>query len=275
MLKQRIITAIFLIAFILLAVTVFNPPAFLLTLTAIVALAAYEWSGLLTLSVYNRYRYVVCSILLFLIAYLTNMVFIILAVASLFWLLSTFIVFRYPHLPAWFISATPARMCMGLLMIIPFGLAAYEIRWGQLLLLTPSHITELLVVVALFATENTSAYFAGRTFGHKKLVPELSPGKTWAGLVGGFCTTLTVALLLGFFLNADVQQLLLWGLVAVVVDIAAVVGDLFESMQKRVSGVKDSGTLLPGHGGILDRIDSATAVLPLFAFLMMLLGKAG
>jgi phosphatidate cytidylyltransferase len=275
MLKQRLITAAFLIAFILLAVFVFGPGEFFLTVGAVVAFAADEWARLVSgaTAIRTRIVYVACTLLLFILAHFLQLALLVFSLAALFWILATIAVLRYPNLPTWLLHAPGARLCMGLFVIMPFGLAATEIRWGQNLLLTSNHISELLVVIALVATENTCAYFAGKRLGKTKLVPNLSPGKTWAGLVGGIAGTTVVAVIIGLSLGASAQQLLIWIMVAWVVDLAAVVGDLFESLQKRVSGVKDSGTLLPGHGGILDRIDSATAALPLFAFITLLVGN--
>lgn len=110
---------------------------------------------------------------------------------------------------------------------------------------------------------DTGAYFAGRAWGSHKLAPRVSPGKTWEGVAGGMGAGLVVGLVLAWLL--DLGTLAEWGIVAVGMSVVAVFGDLFESVVKRVSGAKDSGVLLPGHGGVLDRIDSTIAVVPLFA----------
>jgi phosphatidate cytidylyltransferase len=144
----------------------------------------------------------------------------------------------------------------GFVVVVPAGLA--------LALLEPSEILAVLVLVWI---ADTAAYFVGRAFGRHKLAPSISPGKTWEGAAGGAAGALAYATFLGIFWGKA-----WWGylLIAAVLAVLSIVGDLFESAAKRQAGVKDSGTLLPGHGGIMDRIDSATATLPVSALLLSL-----
>ncbi len=123
----------------------------------------------------------------------------------------------------------------------------------------------LLVALALVWASDTGAYFVGRAFGRRKLAPTISPNKTVEGLVGGVVCALPVALVFAWLAGATREQLPWVLLVAMVTVLASVVGDLFESLLKRHVNVKDSGDLLPGHGGILDRIDAVLAALPVFA----------
>jgi phosphatidate cytidylyltransferase len=124
---------------------------------------------------------------------------------------------------------------------------------------------EVLLVLLLVWIADTAAYFVGRAWGRRKLAPAISPGKTWEGAIGGAVGVLVYAIILGTFIEglSWVPYLLAAALLAVL----SIVGDLFESAAKRQAAVKDSGTLLPGHGGVLDRIDSATAALPAAALL--------
>jgi phosphatidate cytidylyltransferase len=127
----------------------------------------------------------------------------------------------------------------------------------------------LLAVLALVWVADSAAYFVGRAWGRHKLAPSISPGKTWEGALGGVAGALVWAIICrSVFEDAAWPAYLA---AAALLAAASIVGDLFESAAKRRAGVKDSGTLLPGHGGILDRIDSATAVLPLAALLLGLL----
>lgn len=140
----------------------------------------------------------------------------------------------------------------GFAVLVPAGLA--------LLALQP---LQVLLVLVLVWIADTAAYFVGRRWGRRKLAPSISPGKSWEGAAGGLIGALAYAIICGFFIEG-----LAWApylAAAAVLAMVSIVGDLFESAAKRQAGVKDSGTLLPGHGGILDRIDSATAVLPLAA----------
>ena len=129
----------------------------------------------------------------------------------------------------------------------------------------------LLALLVVWATD-TGAYFAGRAFGKRKLAPRISPNKTVAGLVGGAVLGVLVALVGAWILGASASQLPLVALVALLTVLFSVVGDLFESLLKRHVGVKDSGTLIPGHGGVMDRGDSVLAALPVFALGKIWLG---
>jgi phosphatidate cytidylyltransferase len=128
---------------------------------------------------------------------------------------------------------------------------------------------DALLALAVAWIADTAAYFAGRRWGRHKLAPSISPGKTWEGAAGGLIGAAAYAIILSI-LFAGMQGM--WmaaflGAAALLVAVS-IVGDLFESAAKRQAGVKDSGTILPGHGGMLDRIDSATAVLPVAALLV-------
>jgi phosphatidate cytidylyltransferase len=130
----------------------------------------------------------------------------------------------------------------------------------------------ILAVMVLVWGADIGAYFSGRRFGKRKLAPQVSPGKSWEGVFGGLLTTLLICVGVGIYREWSFFSMLLgmFGTVAVVM--ISVVGDLTESMFKRQSGVKDSSNLLPGHGGVLDRIDSLTAAIPVFAALLLLSG---
>jgi phosphatidate cytidylyltransferase len=127
----------------------------------------------------------------------------------------------------------------------------------------------LFVALMIVWAADSGAYFAGRRFGKRKLAPRISPNKTIEGLLGGVASGLVVALAFAPFAGATLRELPAVALVAIVAVLFSVVGDLFESLLKRHVGAKDSGDLIPGHGGILDRIDGVVAALPVFA-----LGKA-
>ena len=130
----------------------------------------------------------------------------------------------------------------------------------------------LLAALALVWAADSGAYFAGRRFGRRKLAPTISPNKTIEGAIGGLVAGVAVALAFGAFAGATLAQLPLLALVAVATVLASIVGDLVESLLKRQAGAKDSGTLIPGHGGVLDRIDGVLAALPVFAIGKEMLG---
>jgi len=128
-------------------------------------------------------------------------------------------------------------------------------------------VVALLAVLLVVWIADTAAYFSGRAFGRRKLAPKISPGKTWEGLIGAFIAVLIYGAVASFVLQPSVN---VYDRAVALIFVAAlttmsVLGDLFESWIKRGVGAKDSGSLLPGHGGILDRIDSLTAALPFAA----------
>ena len=128
----------------------------------------------------------------------------------------------------------------------------------------------IFALLFLIWASDIGAYAAGKTFGKHKMAPSISPGKTWEGWAGGFLLTLAVGWALGFLLPGLplAHRLVAAGVVAVF----APLGDLAESMLKRSVGVKDSGRIMPGHGGLLDRFDAFLLVLPVLALLQLLAG---
>lgn len=154
------------------------------------------------------------------------------------------------------------KLLLGVIILVPPVLAM-------------SHIHEidngpawLLFAIVLIWVADIGAYFSGRRWGRVKLAPKLSPGKTREGLYGALFATSLYSLVAGWLLGLSVTQMLLLLPLTLVATLFSVVGDLSESLLKREAGLKDSGSILPGHGGILDRIDSLTAAMPLFALLL-------
>ena len=184
-------------------------------------------------------------------------------VAFVFWLLAVPVLFATGARPGntWGALA-------GWCVLLPFAAAAADLRdLGPWLLIS---------VMALVWIADIAAYFAGRAFGRRKLAPSISPGKTWAGAVGGVAAVALYALANWHYGNPLLAGEPLWrvlvlagGLLATV----SIIGDLFESAMKRAAGLKDSSQLLPGHGGVMDRIDSLTSTLPVAALLLIWSGK--
>ena len=165
-------------------------------------------------------------------------------------------------------NARAFKLLAGTLAVVPAWCALGLIHASQ-----PNGHQWLLLALLLVWSADTGAYFAGRHFGGKffarKLAPRISPNKTIEGLLGGLLLALAVAIAGALLIGARVEQLPAIGVVALATVLFSVVGDLFESLLKRHVGAKDSGDLIPGHGGVLDRVDSVLAALPVFA-----LGKA-
>ena len=164
-------------------------------------------------------------------------------------------------------GARIAKLAAGTLAIVPAWCAMGMLHGGE-----PNGHRWLFVALAIVWAADSGAYFAGRHFGKRKLSPRISPNKTVEGLLGGLLCGLVVALAFAPMAGASLGQLPLVGLAALAAVVFSVVGDLFESLLKRHVGAKDSGHLIPGHGGILDRIDGVVAALPVFALAKAWLG---
>jgi phosphatidate cytidylyltransferase len=189
---------------------------------------------------------------------------IMVVVGVVWWLLAGLWLKHYGFASDHDTHARVFKLAAGTLAIIPAWCAIGVIHGGQ-----PYGHRWLFVALAIVWAADSGAYFAGRHYGRRKLSPRISPNKTVEGLAGGLACGLAVALAFAPLAGATLAQLPAVALVALVAVGFSVVGDLFESLLKRHVGAKDSGDLIPGHGGILDRIDGVVAALPVFA-----LGKA-
>lgn len=170
------------------------------------------------------------------------------ALAALFWIVVA---------PLWMWRGLDSAHAMWI------GAAGFAVLLPAALAMAALAPLEVLLVLVLVWIADTAAYFVGRAWGRRRLAPSISPGKTWEGALGGLVGAALYAIILAFFTHRGAGLALV--ATAVTLGMASIVGDLFESAAKRQAGLKDSGSLLPGHGGILDRIDSATAALPLAA----------
>ncbi|WP_286236820.1 phosphatidate cytidylyltransferase [Neptuniibacter halophilus] len=260
MLKQRIFTALILAPLALLGVFALPLPAFIYLLDGAILLAAWEWSNLAGYQQKNS-RLIYLGLMALVIGlahgfYTLLPVQGILLLALFGWLLALFWVVRYPDSQGW--QQQWQRALIGFVVLIPC--------WFAFVSMKASENGELLILLLFLLVwgADVGAYFAGKRFGRSKLAPAVSPGKTREGLYGGLFSCLLVALGYGLFNGFDQMQLLMLLLVSLLTGMISVLGDLFESMLKRYRGIKDSSQLLPGHGGILDRIDSLTAASPLF-----------
>ncbi len=277
MLRQRVITAVILALVFLAAVAILPLNALALLFGAVAAAAAWEWSSLAGWTQpWQHGLYSLCFILLlgglwlgygFNEAPAPEVFQPWLGVACLFWSLAMLLVESYPR-TAWLWRSAVARSFMGWLILAATWLAS-------LFLLTLPGGSLLMVVLVLgVATADIGAYFSGRQWGRHKLAPSVSPGKTWEGFWGGLAGVMTLTLLIITVLPRHLSHLPIVTLVLIGLALAgaSVLGDLTVSMVKRVSGVKDSGVLLPGHGGLLDRIDGLCAAAPVFALGLILAG---
>jgi len=192
--------------------------------------------------------------------------FIVLVIGAVFWLVAIIMVLNYPNQSFWKQSQW-GRLTMGILVLVPCWVGFISIR-------ATDYVTNfnvggywLFSACLIVWGADSGAYFSGRAFGKNKLSPNVSPGKTWEGVYGGLVTALLLlwGALVYFELSTMSIAVLL---IALVTGVVSVFGDLFESMLKRNAGIKDSGKILPGHGGVMDRIDGLAAAIPVFALLM-------
>lgn len=275
--KNRIITG-FAVAGSVLALLLLLPLPYVYGVIAVIcSLGAYEWaklSGLIKRPFKVCYALVQLLVILLaaqvvgLFATIKPEVFQdLLGVACLFWAIALLWVLSYPQ-SALIWSKRWLIGLMGFVVLVPAACAL------MYLVQQPSGRALVVCLIAFVALADTGAYFFGKQFGKKKLCPSVSPGKSWAGFLGGLLVvSIFSASLWPFFKPFGLSFLALWSVVIVTV-LASVLGDLVESMVKRQAGIKDSGSLLPGHGGILDRIDSMTAAAPVFVLLTLLLAGA-
>ena len=267
MLKQRIITALVLLPFALGGFFLLDGGLFALFIGAVVSLGAWEWSRLAGFAAHvQRVAYAVLVAALLLGLYLLPVLAPwLLLIGVAWWVIATFLVLGYPGSSRYWVAA-PVRLLIGLLILLPAwqGLVLFK-QW-------PEANWLILAVMVLVWGADIGAYFAGRRFGKRKLAPQVSPGKSWEGVFGGLLATLLICAGVAIYRDWSISSALLALLGTAVVVLISVVGDLTESMFKRQSGIKDSSNLLPGHGGVLDRIDSLTAAIPVFAALLWLAG---
>ena len=207
----------------------------------------------------------VAALLLLALYHLPMLAPAVLLLAVLWWFAATWLVIGYPASSRYWGQGV-GKLVIGLLILLP--------AWQGLVLLKQWPLANglILAVMVLVWAADIGAYFSGKTFGKRKLAPKVSPGKSWEGLYGGLAASLLITLVVGLQQGWSAGGLLLALAGAAVVVLISVVGDLTESMFKRQSGIKDSSNLLPGHGGVLDRIDSLTAAIPVFAALLWLAG---
>ena len=267
MLKQRVITALVLLPIALGGFFLLDGAAFALFIAAVIGLGAWEWARLAGLpGQAQRVAYAaLVGVLLLGLYQLPQLARLVLVVGVVWWGVATVLVLRYPASSRYW-AGVPGKLLIGLLILLP--------AWQGLVLLKqwPLANSLILAVMVLVWAADIGAYFSGKAFGKRKLAPQVSPGKSWEGLLGGLLTSLLLTLITGLYRGWGGGALLLALAGAALVVLISVVGDLTESMFKRQSGIKDSSNLLPGHGGVLDRIDSLTAAVPVFAALLWLAG---
>jgi phosphatidate cytidylyltransferase len=257
-LKTRLTTGVILLCGFLAALLWLPPMGWHALVIAVIALAAWEWAGFSTRHRRPRVVYTLLTVALG-VAMPALEAIPIYAASALFWALVVPVWLRKHWKPAQLLS-----WISGWMVLLPAGLALVSLRADNPFV--------LLAALAVVWLADSAAYFAGRAYGRRKLAPSVSPGKTWEGVAGAVVAVSLYGTGLAAFVLPDCDTPCLLRLLAALWAVLAlsILGDLFESLQKRQAGIKDSGSILPGHGGMLDRIDAQLAALPAAALLLSL-----
>jgi phosphatidate cytidylyltransferase len=283
-LKQRLITAAILIPLVIWGVVALPTHVLSLVFAAVLAAGAWEWAALSGLSsVMLRLSYVVTVILLLALGSWAIMqpliLYIVLGIALAWWIGALVWIQHYSLYIAHRDDAgggvslpdmSRSRRSFGLA-----GILAFIPPWIALLVVHDERVIGpywVLFILVLIWGADSGAYFAGRRWGKRKLAPYVSPGKTWEGVLGACIVTFLLAIIGALMLDVPLSGLMAFVMLCLVTTLFSIVGDLLESMLKRQAGVKDSGHILPGHGGVLDRIDSLLAGIPVFVLGLLLQG---
>lgn len=268
MLKQRIVTGVILAPLAIAGFVFLHGPWFALFVGAIVTLGAWEWARLGGETTQKGRVIYALAVALIMVGLYRDAwpVQYLLVPAVLWWLFATVMIIRYPNGPGLWAGSLLCQL-FGLLVLLP---AWYGLVW---LREQPSGLLLILGVLLLVWIADIGAYFAGKNFGRNKLLPRVSPGKTREGLYGGIAFTQLATLGALAYLGWGWVDIALGMVGALFIVLLSVVGDLTESLFKRERGMKDSSNLLPGHGGVMDRIDSLTAAIPVFALCWLLVGS--
>jgi len=257
-------TALVLVPLVIWGVLQLTLPLFAAGVGLFILLGAWEWGRLAGLTgIFPRAFFVAaCALLLGWFWFIGNsphMVDIFLYAALVWWLLGLVMVCQYNRRGSGFQLALRNKLVIGLLILLPTWVALVSLQAA------PEFGPEfVLFLLFLIWSADSGAYFAGRQFGKRKLAAQVSPGKTWEGVIGGLLGVALVSLIWSVWQGYSISYALLFLVICLAVGLSSVLGDLVESLFKRQAGIKDSGSIFPGHGGMLDRIDSLTAAAPLF-----------
>lgn len=271
MLKHRVLTALILIPLVFWGIFSLSSEGMSYALGVIVLIGSWEWTRMIGINqLAFRALYVAfMATLLFILRdhYLDHdVVQFALYISAAWWLIGLYLIFSYRSEKGFAKQQLPFNMLVGFVLLIPTWLALLNLHNR----IDGSHW--LLFVLALMWVADSGAYFVGRKFGKNKLAPYVSPGKSREGVMGAVLAAIVYAILSAtFWLNIDSAKLMEFVGLCVIIVLVSVEGDLVESLFKRRIGIKDSGNILPGHGGVLDRIDSVMAAAPMFVLGAMLL----
>ncbi|MBR7887344.1 phosphatidate cytidylyltransferase [Marinomonas sp. A79] len=265
MLLPRILSAIVMAVLFIYAVFVLDASNFILAIGVVVCLAGWEWARLS--GVKHQLGRVVYAALIGMVCFAVfnaAMAKTSLYISPILWGLALYWVMRYPAQLSW--QPVISRLLFGILVLTT--------TWSALVVLKQSDefVVWVLLLMGLIWGADSGAYFAGRAFGKRKLAPAVSPGKSWEGVFGGVLLTQVGVMIFAVSSDYAFSGWLVLALIALVTSFVSVLGDLTESLFKRHEKLKDSSHLIPGHGGVMDRVDSLTAAAPIYVLLLSMTG---
>jgi phosphatidate cytidylyltransferase len=284
MLKQRILTAVILAPLALAGILFLPIEGFKLAVAGVICLGAYEWANMSGINAriskgwFTVFVGFICGMLILAVdaesiwrqGELHPLYAFILWVSACWWAASLFMIIVYPKYSSFWTNSVPIRAFFGVLTLIPTWVAIVMLR-TSLYEVTPVYGASLLFyVLGIVWAADIGAFFVGVKFGKHKLRPKVSPGKSVEGLVGGVVASFAIIAFAAMHYQFEASRIGIHVAIGIITVAVSALGDLNESMIKRCAGIKDSGKLLPGHGGVMDRIDSLTAAFPIFAFCYMI-----
>ncbi|WP_216782748.1 phosphatidate cytidylyltransferase [Candidatus Profftia tarda] len=279
MLKSRIITTVILVPSMIISLFMLPPLGFAVMTLIICMLAAWEWGKLAGFAINSQRIWCALFFGLVLVAMLFSFYVFNFSVhviggslwaAIIWWMFALLLVLFYPKSAVWWKHSRILKIIFGAATIVPFFGSTIALRQYGYKINSDQGIWCLLYIMVLVWCIDSSAYMFGNLFGKNKISPKISPGKTWEGFIGSLTTSTIISWVFSFYAPPRFipAHLIFY---SIIVAMSSMLGDLTESMFKREAGIKDSSFLIPGHGGILDRIDSLTAAVPVFAFFMLLI----
>ena len=263
MLLQRIITASIIAPLVIFSIVNLEKTGFSIALLIVFIIALWEYSKLSKInSIALRVLYIFIAITItYFLSEINSILLPVLLASLLWWIIALYSVIVFPKNSKHIHENLIVKLINGLFLFVPMSLSLMAIHMNNSSL--------VLLLFGLIWASDIGAYFTGKAFGKTKLSPNVSPKKTVEGLFGGIVFSLIIGVLYVIILKdtPSINDYLMFGFLSIVVTLTSVLGDLFESLLKRLSNVKDSGKILPGHGGMLDRIDSLTSSAPVFFLL--------
>lgn len=265
MLAKRILTALILAPVVVLATLFLSTPWFSLAVGLMTIVASWEYCKLIKLGSFANKSFYIIVILAssFLVAISHSMLAPTLYATSAWWLAALFLVMNYPKSSGFLKNNMAIGLINGLFLFIPMA--------TSLTILHSQERSFVLLLLLFIWAADSGAYFSGMRFGSKKLCPQVSPNKTFEGVYGGmfFAQVVAIGYVISTIQSPTSKDFFVFCFLALVVTLFSILGDLFESVLKRINNQKDSGNILPGHGGLLDRIDGLTASAPIFLLFMV------